>query len=96
MNYKQYKIQGRRIILLTKQCVLKDEELISDFEDLMKFHSSTADIATIANVYRDLLTQVVNTMPNQFLINQDMLERIASNKGIDAEMALRDKLKTWH
>ena len=37
-------------------------------------------------------TQVVNTMANQFLINQDMLERIASNKG----MALRDKLKTWH
>ena len=48
LNYKQYKIQGRRIILLTKQFVLKDEDLISDFEDLMKFHSSTADIATIA------------------------------------------------
>ena len=95
LNYKQYKIQGRRIILFTKQCVLKDEELISDFEDLMKFHSSTADIATIANVYRDLLTRVVNTMANQFLINQDMLERIASNKGIDAEMALRDKLKAY-
>ena len=46
------------------------------------------------NVYRDLLTRVV-TMANQFLINQDMLERIASNKGIDAEMALRDKLKAY-
>ena len=95
LNYKQYKIQGRRIILLTKQRVLKGEELISDFKDLMKFHLSSADITTISNVYRDLLTQVINTMPNQFLINQDRLERIASNKVIDAEMALRDKLKAY-
>ena len=31
-------------------------------------------------------------MAHQFLINQDMLEMIASNKAIDAEMALRDTL----
>ena len=95
LNYKQYRIQGRRIILLTKELVLKDQELISDFKFLIKFHSSSANLATITEVYRDLLTRVINTMANQFLTNQEMLERIATNKGVDAEMALRDKLKAY-
>ena len=34
-------------------------------------------------------------MANQFLTNQNMLERIATNKGVDAEMALGDKLKAY-
>lgn len=34
-------------------------------------------------------------MANSFLSSQDMLERVANNKGVDAQMTLPDKLKAY-
>ena len=38
---------------------------------------------------------MINTMANSFLSSQDMLERISKNKGVVAQMTLRDKLKAY-
>ena len=46
-------------------------------------------------VYFDLVKWMINTMANSFLSSQDMLERISKNKGVDAQMTLRDKLKAY-
>ena len=34
-------------------------------------------------------------MANSLLSSQAMLERVSKNKGVDAEMSLRDKLKAY-
>lgn len=41
------------------------------------------------------LTRVVNTMSNSFFQRMDLLDRVCTNKGVDAQMSLRDKLKAY-
>lgn len=95
LNRKQYMLHGRKVILLTKQQILSDQELLSSFNTLITFHSGVIDTSVVAGVFRDLVRCVINTMANSFLSSQDMLERISRNKGVDAEMTLRDKLKAY-
>lgn len=95
LNRKQFLLQGRKIVLTTRQEVLSNNELLSEFRTLVLFRCNDADTATIKGVYLDLVRRVVNTMANSFLSSQDMLERIANNKGVDAQMTLRDKLKAY-
>ena len=83
------------MVLLTKHEVVNNMEFKSDFITFISSHSSTADTTIITGVYLDLVKQMINTMANSFLNSQDMLERIANNKGVDAQMTLRDKLKAY-
>lgn len=46
-------------------------------------------------LFKEILTRVINTMSNSFFHSQAVMERIASNKGVDAQMSLRDKLKAY-
>lgn len=46
-------------------------------------------------LFKELVGRVVNTMANWFFNCQDVLERIRENKGVDAQVALRDKLKVY-
>lgn len=95
LNRKQFLLQGRKIVLTTRREVLSNNELLSEFRTLVLFRCNDADTPTINGVYLDLVQRVVNTMANSFLSSQDMLERIANNKGVDAQMTLRDKLKAY-
>lgn len=95
LNRKQFLLQGRKVMLSTRHQVLNNKELLSDFSTLVLFRSSATDAATIRGVYFDLVKRVINTMANSFLSSQDMLERISKNKGVDAQMTLRDKLKAY-
>ena len=79
----------------TRHEVLSNQDLLGEFSTLASFRCSEASTATIKGVYLDLVGRVVNTMANSFLSSQDMLERIATNKGVDAQMTLRDKLKAY-
>ena len=92
---KQFLLQDRKVMLSTRHQVLNNKELLSDFSTLVLFRSSATDAATIRGVYFDLVKRVINTMANSFLSSQDMLERISKNKGVDAQMTLRDKLKAY-
>ena len=83
------------MVLFTKHEVVNNMELKRDFITFISSHSSTADTTIITGVYLDLVKRVINTMANSFLNSQDMLERIANNKGVDAQMTLRDKLKAY-
>ena len=46
-------------------------------------------------LFKEILTRVANTMSNSFLHSQDVMQRIADNKGVDAQISLRDKLKAY-
>lgn len=46
-------------------------------------------------LYRELVGRVVNTMCNSFFRSHDVLSRIKGNKGVDAQVSLRDKLKVY-
>lgn len=37
----------------------------------------------------------MNTVLNSFFQSQDVLDRVVKNKGVDAQMSLRDKLKAY-
>lgn len=76
----------------TRREVLNNNDLLREF---VSFCASAADVVTIKPVYVDLVQQVITTMANSFLQSQDMLERIVKNKGGDAQMTLRDKLKAY-
>ena len=46
-------------------------------------------------LFKEILTRVVNTMSNSFFQCMDSLKRVHANKGVDARMSLRDKLKAY-
>ena len=46
-------------------------------------------------LFKEILTRVASTMSNSFLHSQDVMQRIADNKGVDAQISLRDKLKAY-
>lgn len=52
-------------------------------------------MTVVDTLYKDILRRVINTMANSLIQSQAMLERIATNKGVDAKMALRDRLKAY-
>ncbi len=95
LNHDQFIIHGRRTILITKRKVLNSHELMSDLGTLIKFRVNNVTDGIIETLYKDLVRRVINTMANSFLNSQAMLERIATNKGVDAQMALRDRLKAY-
>ena len=44
---------------------------------------------TIGRVlYNEVLVRVINTMANSFFRSQNLLNRIADNKGVDAQVSL--------
>lgn len=89
----QFLLQGRKIVLTTRHEVLQNDELLRQF--IGYFCYNTADATTIKGVYFNIVKRVINTMANSFLSSQDMLERVANNKGVDAQMTLPDKLKAY-
>ena len=95
LNRDKFHLHGKRTVLLTKQAVRNDKELLNEFGTLVKFRCDDVTDDTIESVYKDLIQRVINTMANSFLTGQAMLERIASNKGVDAQVALRDRLKAY-
>ena len=95
LNCKQFKTQSKKVILNAKQSVQHDQELIKQLGTVVSFCSEPSTPASIEIIYRDILRRVINTMANSLLSSQTMLERISKNKGMDAEMTLRDKLKAY-
>lgn len=77
-------LQFRRVVLNTRHEVLNNKKYLCKFSTLVSFRYSEAGTATIKGVYLDLVRRVINKMANSFLSSQDNLERIASNKGVDA------------
>ena len=58
--------------------------------ELVNCHQKVTD-----NLFRELLSRVINTMMNSLIQSAAILDRIAMNKGVDANVALRDKLKVY-
>lgn len=62
----------------------------------VRYHqSSTVDDNHVRILFKEIVTRVVNTTSNSFFIYMDLLERVSTNKGVDAQMSLRDKLKAY-
>ena len=81
---------------ITKKEVLNNEDLLNSFQMFMRCHQSThVDDKLTKILFREILTRVVNTMSNSFFQCMDMMERVSANKGVEAQMALRDKLKAY-
>ena len=75
---------------------MRREDLVQKFRHLLDTYSNepvSEDNACI--LFKELLSRVLNTMGNSFFACQDVLERIRENKGVDAQVALRDKLKVY-
>ena len=89
------KLQGRTVVIHTKKEVLTNQDLIADLEAIIIFRVTSVDSSTILCINRDMVRRVIHTMANSLLSSQAMLERVSKNKGVDAEMSLRDKLKAY-
>ena len=87
------KLQGKTVILNTKQYILYNQEMKGEFKTVISFRSASTSLAVVDTFYKDILRRVINTMANSLIQSQAMLARIANNKGVDAEMALREKIK---
>ena len=95
LNCKHFRSVGRLAILTTKQQVLCNRELRDEFKGIALFSAGKANTETFNILYRDILWRVINTMANSLIQSQAMLARIECDKGVDAGMALRDKLKAY-
>ena len=67
LNCKQFKTQGKKVILNAKESVLHDQELIKQLGTVVSFHSELSTPASIEIIYRDILRRVINTMANSLL-----------------------------
>ena len=93
-NCREYKKVGRKMVS-NARTVVQDKELLADFKAIVVFHCDSATETVIHAIFIDLVRRVIHTMANSLLQSQAMLDRLASKKGVDAEMALRDKLKAY-
>ena len=85
----------------TKDAALNDRYLCADFlkicEDLIghSVHKVDCPKPLIRELFSEILSRVINTMMNSLLQCAAMVTRIQANKGVDADVALRDKLKVY-
>ena len=101
LNYTSYQKSGSEVFKCTHECVLESKELLQRFKlGLEKVtHSTTQGPASgiedgiLMNVYTTLVTKMLHTINNDFLKNLSLLDKIATGKGTDAKLLLRDKLK---
>jgi hypothetical protein len=80
------------VVTVTKQEVLKNAELLSDFKTCVSSRSDAVDTAAVTRVYLELVRRVITRWANSF---PSILERFANNKGIDAQMSFRNKRKAY-
>ncbi len=81
---------------VTRKQVMKREELIHKFKENLESHYlQPVAQDCIQLLYKELVGRVLNTMANSFLNCQNTLERIRNNKGVDAQVSLRDQLKVY-
>ena len=75
---------------------MRRDDLVQKFPQLLEAYSEASVSKFNARIlFKELLGRVLNTMGNSFFACQDVLERIRENKGVDAQVALRDKLKVY-
>ena len=74
-----------------KECTYSNKGLQQTFLN----HVGTTDGGLATSLYREIVGRVINTMANSFFRCQDVLARVAENRGVDAQVALRDKLKVY-
>ena len=86
---------------VTKRNAVCDESLKAEFretcEHLMGNTLQPIDcpLSLMEELFSEILSRVINTMMNSLLQCAAMVKRIESNKGVDADVALRDKLKVY-
>ena len=84
------------VLQITKKKVLNDPELLQQFTMFVSFLAQKRiDKETAEILYRELVGRVINTMANSFFQSQEVLSRILENKGVDAQVTLRDRLKVY-
>ncbi len=75
---------------------MRREDLVQKFRGLLDQYSNVSVSEDNARIlFKEVLGRVLNTMANSFFTCQDVLERVRENKGVDAQVALRDKLKVY-
>ncbi len=96
LNPGSYGRLGRSIAKVVKRSVLSNQDLLQEFKMLLAYNwkrDAPEDIAEM--LCHKLLSRVINTMLNSFFQCQEILDRIDKNKGVDAQVSLRDKLKVY-
>ncbi len=76
--------------------MLSDVELLQQFKMFVccQWQGPVGE-ETVSVLYREVISRVINTMSNSFFQCQNVLSRIAQDKGVDAQVTLRDKLKVY-
>ena len=81
---------------ITKEAVLHNNELLQQFTMFVTFKAKhMVDSGMARALYKELVSHVIHTMANSFFQCQEVLNRIVENKGVDAQVTLRDKLKVY-
>ena len=76
--------------------MLHNKDLLQQFTMFITFMTKKIVASEMAQaLYKELVSRVIHTMANSFFQCQDVLNRIVANKGVDAQVTLRDKLKGY-
>ena len=76
--------------------MLHNKDLLQQFTMFITFMTKKIVASEMAQaLYKELVSRVIHTMANSFFQCQDVLNRIVANKGVDAQVTLRDKLKVY-
>ena len=95
LNQDGYARYGEHIFEVTKETILKDATLTLVFTDSVKELHVSCSESTIKEVHTKLLIKYYNARSNEFLRNVTKLTCIKSNKAVDVNVGLRDKLKCY-
>ena len=76
--------------------MLQNNDLLQQFTMFITFKAEQMVASEIVQaLYKELVSRVIHTMANSFFQCQEVLNRIVENKGVDAQVTLRDKLKVY-
>lgn len=82
-------------IQITKDSVVKDSTLLEKFREAVQQLHSTSTAEDLQQVHGMILTKIYYARSNEFLQGIAKLSCINSNKAVDVNVGLRDKLKCY-
>lgn len=80
---------------VTRQNILLDRTLLSKFSDAVQAIQPNTPIDTIEKIHEALLDKLYNVRSNEFLRMVTKTDCIKNKKAVDANVGLRDKLKSY-
>ena len=80
---------------VTRDSVLLDTTLLAEFSKTVQILQPELSMEAVENIHALMLEKIYNARSNEFLRTVSKLDCVKKKKAVDANVGLRDKLKSY-